>query len=75
VLIFRATEIIFNGAQTRDFFWHCSLCGCKFPAKTNNFGLGADFLSYIVSELKKPPSTGHGFGVFVFLKSLSGFKK
>jgi hypothetical protein len=60
------------------FFRTCGLSSCNPLVEANNFGPGAVLLSCLVSELQNPHSPGLEprtvFGVFTFLKSLSGFK-
>jgi hypothetical protein len=47
---------IFTETRTQGSFRVRDLCSCNFLAETNNFGLGAVLLSYLVSELQEPPS-------------------
>lgn len=51
-------ETILVGLKPRTDYAGCGLCSCNLLVEANNFCLGAVLLSYLVSELRKPFSSG-----------------
>jgi hypothetical protein len=55
-LSFRATDMIFTRNRTQDsFFRGCGLLSCDL-LETDDFGLGAILLSFLLLQTEEPPS-------------------